>query len=158
MRQQRAIADLYFVALGMAAEVVVIVEDEDAGRTGTFSGGLCLCFHLLAIEICCGKAADTSAHDDQVVAFAGAPRLAGRVPGIPIAQLMRIGIGAVMVPAHTHQRRWIVTCCFLGSIGRVVERQRGLRNHGAADGERDSVEEVTARDAAVHSEVLVAFV
>ena len=63
-----------------------------------------------------------------------------------------------MVPAHSHERRRIVSGRRFGSVRRVVKRQRSAGNHAAADGERDSIEEVAARDRAVHSEFFVAFI
>ena len=41
VREQRALADAKFVALGMTAEVVVIVEDENARRAPAGRGDRC---------------------------------------------------------------------------------------------------------------------
>ena len=65
--EEGAVADAEFVALGVAAEVVVIVEEEDAGL---FAGAL-------AIEVGGCETADAGADDDEIVGFPGGFGLAG---------------------------------------------------------------------------------
>ncbi len=49
-----------FVALGMSAEIIVIIENKDTG----------LVADRLAIEVGCCETADTAPDDDQIVSFA----------------------------------------------------------------------------------------
>ena len=65
-----------FVALGVAAEIVVVFENEDAR----------LAARGFAVEVRCRQSADAAANDDQIVGFAGIFGLARRVPECAIAQ------------------------------------------------------------------------
>src|SRR5260370_21399391 len=55
--QAKRTAYTKFIALGVAAKVVVVVKDENAGAL-TLS---------LAIELCSSQSADASSHDDEVI-------------------------------------------------------------------------------------------
>ena len=112
-------------------------------------------FDMLAIEIGGSQSADASAHNHQIILSPVLCGLPDGVPGIAVAQLVRVGVAAIVVAAHAHKRGRIIAGCFFGIEGRVVEGERGAGNHAAADGQRDAVEEVAARDVAVHAEVLV---
>ena len=60
-----------FVALGMAAEIIVVVENEDAALGCSRT-----------VKVCGRQAADAAANDDQVVFFAG---IGCRRPALAIA-------------------------------------------------------------------------
>ena len=106
--------EIEFVALRMAAEVVVIVENEDAARAAG----------MLAIEMRGGKTRDARAHHDEIVSFAG---IDGGGRGLSVAQ----GVGGFersgMTAAHAGEERRIVAGRILGCgrdrIGRT--RRRG---------------------------------
>ena len=53
-------SDLKFISLGVAAEIVVIVEYQDARVIP----------HSLAIEVGCGEATEPAPNDDQIVGIA----------------------------------------------------------------------------------------
>ncbi len=59
--QAKSVAHAEFIALGVAAEVVVVIEDQDAGARA----------RRLAIEMRGREAADAAAYDDEVVSFTG---------------------------------------------------------------------------------------
>ena len=67
------------VALGMPAEIVVIVEDQNAS----------LGAHCLAVVMCGSQAADTASNDDQIVSLACAFRFPRCIPEGSIAQAVR---------------------------------------------------------------------
>ena len=77
--RRKLFPSLELVALGVSAEVVVIVEDEDA----------CFCACCLAIEVRRCQAADAAADNNQIVGLAGVDRLASLVPKRAVAQAMR---------------------------------------------------------------------
>ena len=114
----------------MAAEVVVIVEDENARRR---SGGL-------AEEPRRGEPADACADDDQVVALAAIGDRARAGPERPFAQRVGYLEGAVVATAETGEGGWI-----RGAVGQ--EPQRLARRERSADRERDAVEEIAPRQA-----------
>ena len=75
----KRIAHTKFIALGVAAKVVVVIKNENA-RALT---------HGLAIEVGSSESADASAHDDEVIEFAGIFGLAGGIPEGSVAQRVR---------------------------------------------------------------------
>ena len=132
---QRLAADGEFVAFGVAAEIIVIVEDQD------FCGGI-----AFAPEPCCGKAADARADDDQVIR-----RLVhwfgGQIKGFAIAQAVRNFERAGVAAAHAG--------CG-GGIGRSALHQTSLvaatrDQHGGgrdpgADGKCHAIQKVASGD------------
>ena len=146
--EHHAVAGGELVALGVSAEVVVIVEDEDAR----------LVAGLLAIEIGRRQSADAASDDDEVVALGGFGRLGGGVPESVIAQRVCILVRRVVTAAQSGESGGIVTGTG-GIFGReVVERGEQGRVRGeqrAPDTEADAVQEVATRDVAVHAEVTV---
>ena len=142
--------EIEFVALGMAAEVVVIVENEDAARAAG----------VLAIKMRGGKTADARADHDEIVLFAG---IDGGGRCLSIAQ----GVGGFersgMTAAHAGEERGIVARRILGG-GR--DRSGRTRRRGGlvakAVGEQwrplvppfrcDSVQEVAPGDRPIHPE------
>ena len=131
-----------FIAFGVPAEIVVIVEDQNAG----IAAG--------ALQEVVGRAqpADSSADDHQVVALVGV-RDGGQINLAAVAQLMRRLEGSDMVAAHSGQRRRIVVrrlfrCKFL--------RRRPLRKkRGAGGASADSVDEIPPGDFPAHSKIAI---
>src|SRR5579859_626844 len=117
-----------FVAFGVTAKVIVIVEDENA------SVGL-----LRAPEISSGEAADATADDDEIVRFAGVRRLPRGFPEIAVAQFVRVFKRTGVAATEAGQSGWIVAGRVLrgeaiASPGKAW--QHGLRGRGAhADGD-----------------------
>ena len=113
-----------FVALGMAAEIVVIVEDEDARRrVGA------------AVEPGRRQPADPAADHHEVVALLDRQPAEGERPAVAqlVADLERAG----MMAAHPGERR------------RIARRLRHDLRHGRKPGrdrERNAIEKITARD------------
>ena len=98
------------VALGVAAEIVVVFEDQDLGRVAM----------RLAIEPCRGEAADAAADHDEVVFLLD--RLAGEVEFLafarqPVRHLERAGMAA----AQPGQRRRVIA---RGVGTKLVERRQ----------------------------------
>ena len=74
--QAEGVAHAKFIAFGVAAKVVVVVEDQNPRlRPG-----------LLTEKVGSRKSADASAYHNQVVSLAGVRRRSGGVPESPIAQ------------------------------------------------------------------------
>ena len=95
----------------MAAEVVVVVEDQNPrARSG------------LAIEVGGGQAADPGADDNQIISFTGVRRSVPASPEVAVAQLVRILKRTWMTAAHAGQRRRVIACRFL----RPARRRQGL--------------------------------
>ena len=95
------------VALGVAAEIVVVLEDQDLGRIAM----------RLAIEPRRGKAADAAANHDQIVFFLD--RLAGKIELFAFArQAVRHLEGAGMAAAQPGQSRRVVAAPSLRAAGR----------------------------------------
>src|SRR5262249_30723197 len=87
-----------FIALGVSAEVVVIVENQNAR----------IAAYLLTIKVRGRESADTAANDDEVVRFLGFFRRTERIPMFTVAQLVRKGVGPVVVPTHAGQRGRVI--------------------------------------------------
>src|SRR5580704_10003188 len=127
------------VALGVTAEIVVVVEDQDAGV-------LVFC----PIEMRRRQPADAAAHDNEVVGFIGLFEIARSRPEIAVAQAVCGFVGAGMAAAQPGQRRRIIAGRILrrGTVGKgrrdVFWRQPG--SDSAAHGNRDAIEEVASRD------------
>ena len=134
---QRTPADPELVAPRVAAEVVVIVEDEDArGWTGGLAkvpGG--------------GQPADAGADDDQVVALAGVDRFTRHRPERPALQRVGDLERAVVAAAKTGQRRWVRGRAALHIVEAQSQRCE-RRQQRAAQGERDAIQEVAPRELA----------
>ena len=141
VQEERAAAVGELVALGVAPEVVVVVENEDAragaGRSQEEPGG--------------GESAQPPADHHQVIALAG---VGGVGPGDPVPELVGHLEGARMAPAHPRACGRIVL--LRSAEGRAVEgRQPSRRDEGARDGNPDAVDEVAAGDVPVHAEIAI---
>ncbi len=93
-----------FVALGVAAEVVVIIEHEDSSvRTAFF------------LEIVSGRqAADSAAHDNEIVFLVRIDGVGRIIPLLAIANQVRQFKGAGMTAAHAFAGWRIVAGHILG--------------------------------------------
>src|SRR6185312_4204806 len=126
----------------MTAEVIVVVENEDAGL---FRG-------LLPVKVSSGQAADPTSDNHKVVALAGVD--AGfRLQPIPqgVCILERSG----MTAAHASQQRWVITGKILrrpiSILGRVsLQQWPGQRCGGAY---QRSLEEVASWDGPIFTEL-----
>ena len=99
--------ELELVPLGVTAEIVMVVEDQDASA-GTRSR---------TIEIGRSKPADAAAHNDQIVTLPGFDRIR---PGFRIgAVTQRVGglEAAGMAAAHSRQGRWVIAGLILRRWG-----------------------------------------
>src|ERR1019366_1680038 len=119
-------ADTEFVALGVSTEVVVVVEDENAGfRTGCF-----------AVEVSGGQAANAAADDDQVVGFAGFFGLARRIPECAVAQGVSSVEGTGVAATHAGESGRVIVGRGLGTDGGLTCAKPGggkvPRHHGRA--------------------------
>ncbi len=141
MAEQRASRDLELVALGVAAEVVMVVEQEDAGLRGG-----------LAVEPGGRKPTHAGAHDHEVVGRLGG--VEDRAPvGLTVeSEGMSRFERAAMAAAQTGQGRWV------GGRRRCRGRARGrsiaCRKEPEAH-DRRAVEQVAARDGSVHTQLAV---
>ena len=140
---QSALTDLELVAPRVAAEIVVVVEDEDArgeaGRLAEVPGR--------------GQSADAGAHDHEIVGLAVVGGLAHGLPERPVPQrvgdLERAFVAAAQARERGRVRRRAARRVVEAQPERLVRRQQH-----PADAERDAVQEVPPRDAAAHPEPL----
>ena len=95
--QLHAAVHVELVALGVAAEIVVVLDDQDL-RTGPRG----------AIEIRRRQPADAAAHDDEVVALVRVDQRCRLGPEIAVAHFMRRLERAGMAAAHAKPRRRII--------------------------------------------------
>jgi hypothetical protein len=133
-----------FVAFGMAAEIVVIVENEN------FRVGL-----GLAVEIRGAQAADAAAHHHQIEFLAGVGQMRGAVPEIAVAQFMRRFERAGMAAAHAEFGGWVIAGCGLRQLFRFGGFSQFRRETSGEGGDRRALQEVAPRDGAVEAEVFI---
>ncbi|MNS49920.1 hypothetical protein D3C72_825520 [compost metagenome] len=126
---QRLAAHREFVALGVAAEVVVVVEDQDAPVRAK----------LLAIEPRRGQPADAAAHHHEVIRFA---RQHGRVRSAFARQAVGQRERAGVVAAQPGQRRRVAGRCGLGPC--LTNQPR--RGNTGRNAQRGAIEEVSTGD------------
>ena len=130
----------------MAAEVVVVVENQDPG------GG-----HSRPVKVRRCESADASADNDEIVGLSGVGRRrrAGEEPAV--AQRVRHLVGAVVAAAHAGQRRRIVPGIVLRELGGRLRIEAGQPRTGdkTAHADREPVQKVASRDRAVHAELAV---
>ena len=136
--------ELELVPLGVTAEIVMVVEHQDARA----------CINSRTIEIGRRQPADPAAHDDQIVLLPGLDRTR---PGFRIgAVTQRMGglEAAGMAAAHPRQGRWVIAGLILRRWGGSLRIDGGQnaprRSEGRAD--RDAVDEITPRDPAADAE------
>jgi hypothetical protein len=147
--QRQPAAELKLVALGMAAEIVMVVENEDTGVLAP-----------RAEEIRRREPADAAAHDHQIVAFADIGDLVCLRPEIAVAQAVSGFETADMTPAQPGQCRRIVAGAVLrcrwgrlGGCGRPGEQAAG---DTAANGHGDAIEKIAPRDRGIHAQIAIA--
>ena len=144
VHQMHAAVDVELVALGVAAEVVVIVEYQHAAarRAG-------------AEEMRGCQSADAGADDDEVERLAG---LGDRsVERTRIAQCVRCFERARVTAAHAETlRRVVAGAILLGELGGCGDelRCKSAEQH-AADADRRALQEVASCDRLVHAEFFV---
>ena len=130
-----------FVALGMAAEIVVVVEDQDPGPVAV----------QLAVEVRRRQPAEAAADHDQVVAFIELPGLVEYLvlPRQGMCYFERARVRA----AHAGEGRGVVKGARVGardpgpgSGARYPQRQRG---------QPEVVDEVAPGDVPMQAEIVV---
>src|SRR5882724_5440309 len=107
-------AQVEFVAFGVTAEIVVIVQNEDAA----------MCLGSCAVEVGGGKTAQARADDDQVVFLAGVQR---RRPALAVAQSVGVLERAGVIAAQTGEERGVVAKGVLGGGRQLCGAQEGNR-------------------------------
>ena len=115
------------IAFGVAAKVIVVIEDQD-------------CFVwpvLLAIKHRCRQAAQSRAHHDQVVVFIDRLRHSRLITPLP-APLVGNSVGAGVTASQTRQCRW-VGCSVVSS-----KQRRGPAYTGTGKCDRAAVDEVSS--------------
>src|SRR5262249_29870021 len=124
---QPTLADRKLVAFGMPAEIVVIVEDQNAGARSC----------CLAIEPSGREPADPAADHDQVVAL-----LDHRIIDAEPTALAREGVGHFegtrMLAAHAGQSRGVISQTCGGELSR--------RSQSGGDGKGAAVEKIAPSD------------
>ena len=130
--EQHAVVGAEFVALGVAAEVVMVVDQQNA---------LLLAFQLLP-ETGSRQPADAGADHHQIELFNGGH--AAEIKGFTVApQLVRMLERARMVTPQPGQRRRVVQ----GLIGGLRRRAQDLqRRQPGGDGDRHPVEKIASGD------------
>ncbi len=124
----------------MSAKIIVILKDENP-RTVS---------HRLAVEMRGREAADAASNDDEVIGLASILGLTSSIPEGAIAKTVSNVERPGMAAAQTSQRGRIVG----GGLPRKwrAETEQRLRHHRRAGNNGHAVHEITARDAATHSQ------
>src|SRR5713226_62042 len=143
--QQLASARLKLIALGVPAEVVMIIQNQNA-RLWT---------RALAVKVRRRQPADSGSHHHQIVGLTGINGLARLFPKSPVAQSVGRLERTCMTAAQPGQRRRIVIRRLL-RIGLHFEGRKQMgRNDCRAHGERNSIKEITPRDPACHAQLSI---
>ena len=142
--QNRAAARAKFVALGVPAEIIVVLENQDARFVA----------RGLAEIVRRGQSAEPSADDDQIVGFARVHGLGSTVPKSVVFDFVHGFERPGVIAAQAGPGGRIVTRDVLGfEIGgcrRPHFRRNDAMNGGRSHGERDSVQKIAARDPRAH--------
>jgi hypothetical protein len=118
------------VAFGVTAEIIVVVENEDARSRSSDQG---------AKEVSGRQTTDTPADDDEVVAFARIGDV-DVVPRLPCRHRVRHFPRAVVASAHPGEARWIaIFLC--GKRG-----HRRCAHQCSSQGDADTIEKIPPRD------------
>ena len=145
--QNRAAAGAEFVALGVSAEVIVVLKNQDAR----------LVARSLAEIVRRGEAADASAHDHQVVGFARVHGLGSVVPEGAVADFVhgfeRPGMTSAQAGLAGRIVTWDVLRFQIGGCGSPHFRRNDRSSHRQCD----SVQKIPARDSRAHPQRSVAF-
>ncbi len=115
VHQLQPAAGREFIALGVTADIVVVVEDQNA--RGLVSG---------AVEVRRREPADAAADDDQIVILAGRGDRAGLRPEVGVAQRVGGLETARMIAAQSGQRRRIIS----GGILRASSARAAVTKSG----------------------------
>src|SRR5580700_10556264 len=137
------------ISLGVAAKIIVIVKNEDARGTAG----------LLAIEIGRRQTTDAATDHDQIVFLAGVDRLAGFIPEGSVAQCVCDFERPGMTSPHSVERWRIVAGPILRGSCRRLRREHSPQpraGKGSTHSHRHAVQEIAARDVAVHAEFAIA--
>ena len=124
------------VTLGVAPEIVVVVEDQDLGARA----------ELLAVEMRLRQAADTPADNDEIVTLR---KLRRRDGGSTVTNIVSDFERAGMAPAHARSRGRVI----LALLQKAKGFDRGRGDKSACQGDPDSVQEVTSGDGTIHPEL-----
>jgi hypothetical protein len=125
--------------LAWPSKIIVIIQDQNARFRS----------RALAVEIRSSKAAESRADNNQIV---GVRVVLGIRPAFAVAQTVRHFPGTVVAAAHP------------GLCRRVVRRSRQPKRIGpprfrrsqrSADSQRESIQKIAARDAAMHPQFAV---
>src|SRR4029077_4428595 len=133
----------------MAAKIIVIVQNKDAsGRAG-----------LLAIKICRRQTTDTATDHDQIVSLASVDRLPCFFPEGSVAQCVCHFESPGMTSPHSMERWRIIAGPILRGSCRRLRREQSPQpwtGKGSAHSNRHAVQEIPARDVAVHAKLAIA--
>ena len=129
------------VALGVPAEVVVVIENQDF-RAST---------DVTKKVVRGGQPTQTAAHDHQVVGFIQAGR-ARQIHLASIAKLMSDFERSRMTPAHANARRRVIVWRALRRELLLGCSQQLRRQRGTDNAQSHAVQEIAASDALVHPE------
>ncbi len=143
---QRAAVVLELVPLGMAAEVVVIVEDEDPGGSAD----------VFDEEVRGRQPADPTANHHEVVLFARVDRIR-EVPFPPIAKLVSHLEGALVAATHAGEGRRVVVARLRCEPMLTRKGDRPAGHHEcSANRDGEALDEIAPGDLPIHPEIAVA--
>ena len=136
-----------FITFRMSAEIVVIVEDKNAGRRPS----------LFAIEVCGCQTTDTAPHNYKVIRLARLDWLARFLPEISISHAMSSFKCSGMTAPHPRPRGRVIARSILSGSNRGILRQHEPRHPSAcnrathADGH--TIQKVSTGYAAMHAQL-----
>ena len=133
-----------FIALGVAAKIVVVVQDENA-LVGSQGG---------AVEMRGRESGDAAAYDHQVVFFANLAVGHRKLRVLTAADVIELGDRGGIVAAQSGACRRIVA----GLLGGLRLRVGGVQSGGdTGDSDRNAIQEIAACDRPVHAKVTMLF-
>src|SRR5882672_1729534 len=127
----------------MPSKIVVIIQNQNAR----------ILSRALPVKIGRRQSADAPAHNNQIVRFSRLDRRACSIPAFSVAQLMSVGEGAIVIPAHSGQRRWIVARRLFRSPLLTKEGSKHrIAGHQSARADRHTIQKIPSRNRATHAQ------
>src|SRR5450755_3354225 len=147
IRQHQFSAGAKFVALGVAAKIVVIIENKNSRE-----------WIFCAVEIGCRQATKAPAYNYKIVAFISNDGRSRSLPEFSIAQIVGNFESSIVTTTHPGQRGRVISRSVLSQIGLVSGGSKS-GNEGACYhatyANSHSVQEVSAGDGSIHAQLAI---
>jgi hypothetical protein len=150
--QYQPIPDQEFIAFGVPAKIVVIVEHQNFGAIPD----------ALTEAIRRSETADSSSDDHQVIPFPGVLRFAQGLGACAVAHAVRHCEAAVVISAHAHFGGWVVRSLLRPGLVEYRGREELFRwerplEQARAGAHHNAIQEIAASDPATRGIVCAFF-